>query len=180
MCVELVESQGQRYDLVIYYFHPESNKNMDELARRNHTEQGTEFVGVASFDELAQAMNSIPRNVNNVYLYLHGGAGLLYFYNDLKYDADDIEENIGEIKIFGYIYLFSCSGGKENFASTIARVTDCNVVASTYKVSFDNGRARGSWAQYLTNKNNNLPYMWYIYYPDGRNDRYSIYFVNTK
>jgi len=26
----------------------------------------------------------------------------------------------------------------------------------------------------------NLPYMWYIYYPDGGHDRYSFYFVNTR
>ena len=51
----------------------------------------------------AQAMNSTPRNVNNVYLYLHGGVGTLYFYYGLEYDAEAIEENIGEIKIFGLL-----------------------------------------------------------------------------
>ena len=178
--VSHVESQGQRYDMVIYYSHPESKQNMEEPARRNHSEQGTKFIGVASFDELAQAMNSTPRNVNNVYLYLHGGVGALYFYYDLKYDAEAIEENIGEMKIFGNIYLFSCSGGSASYASAMARATDCNVVASTYKVSFDDGRARGSWTQYILDRKENLPYMWYIYYPDGGHDRYSFYFVNTR
>ena len=75
VCAEFID--GGRYDLVIYYSHPESNANLEKPARRNHSNYGTSFIGVSSFDELAQAVNSASGYVNNVYLgYLSATVGM--------------------------------------------------------------------------------------------------------
>lgn len=113
-------------------------------------------------------------------MYLHGVADYLTFYYDLNYDADAIEENIEEIKIYGDIYLFSCKGGREDLASTMASATNCNVIASVHKVSFDDGRARCSWEWYAREAITKGIISWRVFSPDGSIEPYSYFFVNTK
>ena len=106
--------------------------------------------------------------------------GALYFYYGLEYDAAAIEESIGEIKIFGDIYLFSYKGGRNDLASTMASVTNCDVIACVHKVSFDMGKARCSWGWYAQEAFEEGFVSWKTYTPDGTKSNYSTFFVNIK
>ena len=113
-------------------------------------------------------------------LILDGGVGVLYFYYGLEYDAEAIEESFGKIKIFGDIYLFSCKGGRNDLASTMASVTNCDVIACMHKVSFDKGNARCSWKSYLKDTWEVGLNAWYTFSPDCKKSWYSMTFVNIK
>lgn len=171
---------GQIYDQIIYYLHPESQENLEDVARTNHSDKGTKFIGVSSFDELTDALNATSSSVNNVYLYLHGGEDYLSFYYAKYYYADNIEESFKKIKIFGEIYLFSCEGGRGELASTMASATNCTVIASEYKVSFGDGYARCGWLRYYIERWGNGATSWYSFSPDGGKNPYSQYYVLTK
>lgn len=81
-------------------------------------------------------------NIDEVYIYVHGGKSVLYFKDDInigfsgeKYSFESL--NFKRIKLIG---LFSCRGGegyeKENIAWFFARRTGAKVWACNGKVSF--------------------------------------------
>ena len=171
------DRDGGSFDYVIYYYHPESDNNLDDPAKKNHSNADSMFTAVGSFDELVTAINNTPKSVDDVFIYLHGDAINLSFYYDLNYSAENIQNNFVEIKIFGDIYLFSCKGGSGALASTMASVTDCSVIASEYKVSFGNGYARCGWWDYLTRKELSGDCAWYSFSPDGTKKPYRQHYI---
>ena len=108
---------GEGDDYIIYYLHPESDANLDGPALQNHTVPESNYVPVSSFDALVNALNNLPANVDDVYIYVHGDEYNLCFYDALYYSANDITECISEIHISGEIYLFSCKGGSHQLHS---------------------------------------------------------------
>ena len=91
---------------MIYYYHPESNQNLEEPARRNHSIIDTHFVGVSSFEELAEAVNNVPPGTIDVYFYMHSDAENFSFYYAQYYSATDIQEAIDEIYIWRNLLVF--------------------------------------------------------------------------
>ena len=166
-------------DYIIYYYHPESSANLDGPAKRNHSSSESIFVAVSSFDELVYAINNTPSCINDVFIYVHGDENNLCFYDAQYFSAKDIANRFGEIDINGNIYLFSCKGGKGALASTMAEVTQCAVIASEYKVSFDENAARCSWKYYAADNLVRSSYTWYTFYPDGTRQPYSYYWIYT-
>lgn len=174
------ELSGGTFDYVIYYLHPDSDKNLDVNAFQNHSSADSYFVAVASFEEFANAMNNTPGYVNNIFVYLHGDESDLSFYYDLNYSAEDIQKTFNEIAIFGDIYLFSCRSGRGELASTMASMTNCTVIASVYKVSFGKNNARCSWWDYFLFSYGYSNFSWYSYSPDGAKNPYVDYLIYTK
>jgi len=171
---------GGSFDYVIYYFHPESNNNLDKNAKQNHSSADSRFTAVSSFEELTAAINNTPTYIDDVYIYLHGDARNLSFYYDLNYSSEDIKDGIMEIDIYGDIYLFSCRGGRGNLAAALADSTNCNVIASRYKVSFGNGFARCGWKNYITTFAIWGSYTWYKFSPDGGYNPASYHYIYTQ
>ena len=85
------------YDFVIYYSNPESSSNLDEPAFRNHSGSGTSFNGVGSFDEFANAMNSVPEYADDIYIYLHSDDTSLSFYYAQYYSSVDIAKDLNQL-----------------------------------------------------------------------------------
>ena len=168
---------GSQYDYVIYYFHSESQQNLDEAAKKNHSTTEAVLVSAGSFDELVNAFNSIPSYIEDVYIYMHGDESELCFYTGLYYSAEDIANSFNTIDISGDVYLFSCKGGRGDLASTIAKTSNCAVIASIYKVSFGDGSARCGWWNYFTDVWNHGTYSWYIFHPDGSKEATSYFFI---
>ena len=179
MQVAVNDCGGARPDYVIYYFNDESSANLDAPAYRNHSTSSSIFVAAASFDELSAIINNIPRYVDDVFLYMHGDADSLSFYYAKYYTAEDIANSFEEISIFGDIYLLSCKGGRGNLASTMAKTTNCKVIASMYKVSFGKGFARCGWKNYFEDIWYHGTYSWYSFHPDGSIDALSYWCIYT-
>ena len=78
-------------DYIIYYFHPESTENLEEPAKRNHSGSDSKFIGVGSFDEFVDAINSTPRNTDDIFIYLHSDANELSFYYKVEYVGRTID-----------------------------------------------------------------------------------------
>ena len=167
-------------DYVIYYYHPESQQNLDQNAMKNHSSENTYFVSVKSFDELVFALNNTPERIGDIYIYMNGDKTFLSFYEDLNFDAEAIKASINQIYITGDIYLFACKAGRGSIAYTLAEATNCTVVACKYKVSFDEGAARCGWENYILTSLYHQFVGWYYYHPDGTKDIYSIFYVYTK
>ena len=108
---------------------------------------------------------------------MHSDANELCFYTGLYYSADDIANSFNEITISGEVYLFSCKGGRGDLASTMARTSNCSVIASVYKVSFGDGYARCGWKNYLVDVWSYGVCSWYNFCPDGTKEKVSNFFV---
>ena len=174
------EGDFAEIDYIIYYLHPESSSNLEDPAKKNHSQAYCIFVPVGTFEEFASAMNSVPGYVDDVYIYLHSDETNFSFYHAQYYSADDISTSFEKIDIWGDIYLFSCKGGRGALASTIAATTQCPVVACRYKVSFGNGYARCGWWNYFTEYKKYGVYSWYMYYPNGNMLPYKYFVVTTR
>lgn len=171
---------GGPVDYVIYYHHPKSNKNLDEPAKQNHSDTDSFFTAVGSFDELVTAINNTPGCVDDVFIYLHGDANDLSFYHDLNYSAECIQNSFIEIKIYGDIYLFSCKGGRGTLASTMASVTNCDVIACEYKVSYGDGFARCGRQNYIEDFAYYGVCGWYRFSPNGSKAPVSCFRIYTQ
>ena len=170
---------GKRNDYVIYYYHPESSQNLDYPVTRNHVPAEAVYCSVRSFDELVDAINSTPAYTSDIFIYLHGDENNLSFYWDLNYNANHIQSLINDVDISGNIYLFSCKGGRGDLASTMAKATNCNVIACRYKVSFGSGYARYGYIDFWKYSSAWDEYAWYSFSPDGTMLPYSQYKILT-
>ena len=178
--VDIEDGNHVDYDYIIYYLHPESSQNLDGPAMKNHSSSESFYVSASSFDELANAINSTPSYINDVFIYIHGDADNLSFYYAQYHSAEDIENYFCEIDISGNIYLFSCKGGRGELAYSMAEATNCTVIASIYKVSFDVNSARCSWKYYFYDNVVRSTYTWYAFSPDGTQQPYSYYWIYTQ
>ena len=62
----------------------------------------------------------------------------------------------------------------------MASTTNCTVIASEYKVSFDMGSARCGWWDYYFHSNMYGNYTWYSFSTDGNKSPYSMYSIYTQ
>jgi hypothetical protein len=148
-------------------------------ALQNHFEPNTLFIPTSTFEEFVHALNSAPGYVDDIFVYLHGDDMNLSFYYAQYFSADKIGDAINEISINGDIYLFSCKGGRGKLASAIAKSTNCKVIASMYKVSFDSRAARCGWINYLQDVMEHGLYSWYSFEPNGVKEPISYFWIST-
>jgi len=136
--------------IYVIYYEREDN-GFEEQAKNSpyYTSDSEDVVmiGVTTNQEFVDAWNSIEGNVDNVYLYLHGGMGVLYFYNEeLSFpyvDNNTSSLSFGDLEsksISEGIYLFSCDGGYggvgSNVALMFADLADTKVRACTGHFSY--------------------------------------------
>ena len=134
---------------VIYY--DSDNTGFEEQAENSpyyaSNSDDVVMIGVTTNEEFINAWNSIDGDVDCVYLYLHGGEGVLYFrgehlcFSEVENETSSLSfadlqpKNINET-----VYLFSCDGGKgaegNNVAFMLADLTDTQVYACTGHVSY--------------------------------------------
>ncbi len=158
-------------DYIVSYFHPKSDGNFDEVAKRNKYSTRYVIKYAGTKEEFLESINDVPACVNNIYIYVHGSFGALEFYRE-SLTPEEINNGVNSISISGSIYFFACHGSFT--AESLAIATGQTVYASTYSVSFEDGYARNalSWA---------LPlglfggYMqgWYAFYANGTSKKYT-------
>ena len=81
-------------------------------SKRNHI-----FLYVRSKSDFKNRWSSMT-NIGDVYLYLHGGAGKLYFDGDTMYESELYF--LANKKISGKVYLLSCDGGTDKNGWSVA------------------------------------------------------------
>ena len=171
MCVATsIEQKYKFVDVIIYYHHPDSKKNMDDFAFSQVYSDHAFFVPVESFEDLVSAFEKMPKNTRFVYLYLHGEPDDLAFYQ-VTISGEEIVAELPETSINGFIYLFVCHG--LTVADEISAATKCRVVATNEGVSFSGGRARVSPWDLLKDSIKFDPIFWHITYPNGNSELYS-------
>ncbi|MGI6746448.1 MAG: RHS repeat-associated core domain-containing protein [Acutalibacteraceae bacterium] len=146
--VMYIDPTGYAKVHVFYYNNPDSGfadqaKNSQLYNNENIT--FTPFISIANFKK---AWNALSGTIDKLYLYMHGGTGLLYF----KGESMKITDINGlASKTVKKIYLFSCYGGagKEgnNVAWALAKKTGAQVIACTGSVSYNRRFVR--WGAYL-------------------------------
>ena len=166
-----VEYSAPFVDIVIYYHHPDSTKNMDDAALSQTYSEHAFFVPVDSFGKFVSLLKNLPENTRDVYCYLHGDPNDLAFYH-VTYDGEAISDGVPEISIDGYLYLFVCHG--LTVADEFAKATTCKVIATNQGVSFSGGRARISPWDLAKDAAKFKPVFWHIASPDGSTEIYSL------
>ena len=104
------------------------------------------MISVLSAKDFVREWNRMDSSdIDNVYMYLHGGEGSLFFYgkgNTLTFDGELSFDDLFYKPVENMVYLFSCSGGAgeegENIAWMFADKTGARVRACTGGVSFFN------------------------------------------
>lgn len=138
-----IDPDGYAKTYVIYY----NRKNTGFTTQAynspyyNKNSNNVYMIGVLTAQDFIDAWNSMSGTIDCLYLYLHGGKGVLYFYGEEigfsgEYTFDDLESK----KIKKTVYLLSCKGGAgsegSNVAWKLAKLTSCKVYACTGSVSF--------------------------------------------
>ena len=127
---------------VFYYYHKESDNNLNKQAKNsyyyNYRSSSVVAHKVGKSSDFIKAWNDMT-NIDDIYLYLHGGKGKLYFYKD-TIKAKDLYRKLDQKKISGSVFLFSCHGGdgskENNIANVFAKLTSRVVYAAKVGVSY--------------------------------------------
>ncbi len=99
------------------------------------------MISVTSNQDFIDAWNSMSGTVDYVFLYLHGGKGVLYFKGEsLSFSGKQSFSSLNSKKVKKGVYLFSCKGGAgsegNNVAWMFAKLTNSKVYACTGSVSY--------------------------------------------
>jgi hypothetical protein len=101
-----------------------------------------EAISVTYRDDFIRAWNNLDdSDIDDVYLLLHGGEGVLYFKGESMYlTGENSFDNLDNKNVGGTIYLFSCHGGKgdesKNAAWRFSKLTGAPVRATESSVSY--------------------------------------------
>ncbi|MCI8611575.1 MAG: hypothetical protein HFE66_06625 [Clostridiales bacterium] len=91
----------------------------DYMAEKKYRDQINEFIYFTKIHEFVNEWNSlVDTRINDILLFLHGGAGKLYFDKE-EMQYDDFSQ-LKELSIDGRAYLLACNGGTEYEGTTIA------------------------------------------------------------
>ena len=107
----------------------------------NSKSKSVRMVAVTSSTDFIRAWNRMCGAIDNVYLYVHGGSGILYFKNNsISFKGTHKFKKLKSKKVKGRIFLFSCNGGNgkegNNVAWMFAKLTGTSVYACTGSVSY--------------------------------------------
>ncbi len=99
------------------------------------------MIDVTTGEDFVNAWNGMQGTIDNVYLYLHGGKGALYFKGEsLRFSGNANFNNLESKDVEKRVYLFSCKGGAgeegNNVAWMFSKLTSAPVIACTGSVSF--------------------------------------------
>ena len=132
---------GRTY--VIYYDNPGSSFYRQAMNSPYYNKKSKDvyMIGVTSRQDFIDAWNSMSGTIDYVYLYLHGGKGVLYFKNEsLGFSGRQNFSSLNSKKVRNGVYLFSCKGGAGNKGNNVAwmfaKLTSSKVYACTGSVSY--------------------------------------------
>lgn len=101
------------------------------------------LIPVTTADDFLREWNKLDdSDITNLYLYLHGGEGVLYFKGaSINFNGSDITfSDLNNKNVKGNTYLLSCHGGQgkegNNVAWEFAQKTNSTVVANGGGVSY--------------------------------------------
>ena len=92
----------------------------DFIEKKMYRDQLNKFIYVTEVEEFVNEWNSlVDTRINDILLFLHGGAGKLYFANEGVLKYDDFSQ-LEKLRIEGRAYLLACNGGTEYEGTTVA------------------------------------------------------------
>ena len=100
------------------------------------------IIYVITAQDFIDAWNSLDdSDIDDIFLYLHGGEGKLYFKGEaMNMTGDKSLQSLLSKKVGGMVYLFSCHGGAgeegNNVAWRFAELTGAHVRATASAVSY--------------------------------------------
>ena len=138
-----VDPTGYGRTYVIYYNNPGSGFYDQAMNSPyyNSKSKNVYMISVTSNQDFIDAWNSMSGTIDYVYLYLHGGKGVLYFKGEsLSFSGEQSFSSLNSKKVKKGVYLFSCKGGAgsegNNVAWMFAKLTNSKVYACTGSVSY--------------------------------------------
>ena len=138
-----VDPTGYGRTYVIYYNNPGSGFYDQAMNSPyyNRKSKNVYMISVTSNQDFIDAWNSMSGTIDYVYLYLHGGKGVLYFKGEsLSFSGKQSFSSLNSKKVKKSVYLFSCKGGAgsegNNVAWMFAKLTNSKVYACTGSVSY--------------------------------------------
>ena len=141
--VMFMDPSGYGKTYVIYYNNPGSGFETQAMNSPyyNKNSKDVYMIGVTSNQDFIDAWNSMSGTIDYVYLYLHGGTGILYFKGEsLSFFGSQNFSDLNSKKVKKGVYLFSCHGGDgregNNVAWMFSKLTISKVYACTGSVSY--------------------------------------------
>ena len=135
-----IDPDGYGKTYVFYYDNPGSGFKDQAMNSPyyNKNSKDVVMIAVTSVADFQKAWNNMSGTIDWVYLYLHGGTGVLYFKGESMSMSQIKALNSKSVK--KRVYLFSCHGGdgKEgnNVAWAFSKLTGTSVIACTGSVSY--------------------------------------------
>jgi hypothetical protein len=135
----------QSYTVSIYYDNPGSGFTEQAFNSIHYDSNSSEvlMIPVTSVSDFVREWNTLDNiEIANLYLYLHGGEGVLYFNGASIYidSGDTTFADLNSINVTGKTHLYSCYGGLgeegDNVAWALAEITNSSVIANRGKVSY--------------------------------------------
>lgn len=141
--IMFIDPTGYARIYVIYYNNPGSGFYDQAMNSPyyNSKNKNVYMIGVTSNKDFINAWNSMRGTIESVFLYLHGGTGMLCFKGEsLGFSGRPNFSKLNSKKVKRAVYLFSCKGGAgsegNNVAWMFAKLTNTNVYACTGGVSY--------------------------------------------
>ena len=127
--------------IYVIYYEDDFEKQAKNSPGYDSDNEDVIFIGVSTAQEFVDAWNSMEGEIDDVYLYVHGGKGELYFYKeDLGFSGEISFNDLEDKTVDGMIFLLSCKGGKgkegNNVAWMFAQKSSTSVRACTGGVSY--------------------------------------------
>ncbi len=138
--ITFIDPYGYGKTYVIYYNNSGSGFKTQAMNSPyyNKNSKDVVMIPVISIADFEKAWNGMSGKIDAIYLYLHGGTGVLYFKGETMYIS-----RIKSLKTKGVnyrVYLLSCHGGDgkegKNVAWALAKLTNTRVYACTGSVSY--------------------------------------------
>ncbi len=138
-----VDPTGYGRTYVIYYNNP-GGGFYDQAINSpyyNRKSKNVYMISATSNQDFIDAWNSMSGKIDYVYLYLHGGKGVLYFKGEsLSFSGKQSFGSLNSKKVKKGVYLLSCKGGAGNEGNNVAwmfaKLTSSKVYACTGSVSY--------------------------------------------
>ena len=134
---------GHNKTYVFYYNYPGSDFYVQAYNSPYYNINSSEVIlkPVIYSKDFISAWNSMSGTIDYIYLYLHGGAGLLYFRGEeMSFNGSIKFSSLSYKKVQKCVYLFSCYGGSAKAGGVVAyafaNATSCKVQACTGSVSY--------------------------------------------
>ena len=118
------------------------NEQANWMIKDRYNKKDCEIYKVIYIDDFVDAWNSLvkrKKDINDIYLYLHGGAGCLYF-NGQTYKSNQMYDDLGELTVHGKVFLNSCNGGSSVEGGWSVAITLAMLCPGAYVRAVVNGK----------------------------------------